>query len=161
MLITRVPRVHLVRFARYAAGSILATAVSAVVFALVYRLHGGALAASIIAFLAGAVVNFSANRFWTWQRRVRSGLSGDAFRFGVIAVVTATAATLVSGATQRFAPRSTLLADHLAIVVEVSYFATYAVLFLVKFVLLDRVVFGAGAERRDNSRAQVEKTTRV
>ncbi|MBO0867104.1 MAG: GtrA family protein [Micromonosporaceae bacterium] len=161
MLIRRVRRVHLVRFARYAAGSLLASATSAVVFWVVFHLGGGPVLTSVTTFLAGAVVNFSANRFWTWQRRVRAGLSGDAFRFAVLAVVTATAATAVARATNLYAPRSAVLADHLAVVVEASYFATYATLFLVKFVLLDRVVFASRPGRRDRSRAQVEKTTRV
>jgi putative flippase GtrA len=161
VLITRERRVHLVRFARYAAGSLLATAVSAVVFAVVYRLQGGAVVPSVTAFIAGAIVNFTSNRFWAWRRRLRAGLHRDAFRFAVVAVVTATAATLVARATKIWAPRSAVLADHLAIVVELSYFATYAALFLVKFVLLDRVVFGSGQGPRDRSRAQVEKTTRV
>jgi putative flippase GtrA len=64
--------VRVTRFIRYAIGSGLATASSAVAFAIVYRVLGeGPRLASVTAFLAGAVVNFTSNRFWAWRRDAR------------------------------------------------------------------------------------------
>jgi putative flippase GtrA len=140
------------RFLRYALGSGVATAVSAVVFALVFRFLGaGPVIASVSAFVAGFVVNFSAGRFWAWQRKARPGLGRDAVSFAIVAIVTALAAVGVTSAT------NALMGDAdpntRAIVVEASYYATYAVLFVAKFVVLDRLVF--------RSRHQVPNTTRV
>ena len=146
------PRVR--RFIRYALGSVLATVVSAVAFAVMYRsLRSGPRLASVTAFAAGAVVNFVANRFWAWDRRGQLGLGRDLASYAVVAVATALAAAGVTSATESYAPHVGAFAAHLALVVEASYFATYAAMFLVKFAVLDRVVF--------RSRAQVQKTTRA
>jgi putative flippase GtrA len=135
-----------IRFFRYAVGSAAATVVSAVTFALVYRgLHAGPQAASVAAFLSGAMVNFTANRFWAWSRRQRPGLGRDMAGYAVLAVATALAAAGVTSLTER-QTRSWVL-------VEASYFGTFAAMFLLKFVVLDRVLF--------RSRAEVESTTRA
>jgi putative flippase GtrA len=134
------------RFVRYAVGSAFATAVSAVTFAVAYRaLHAGPQVASVAAFTAGAVVNFLSNRFWAWSRRHRLGLGKDLAGYLTLAVATALAAAGVTSLTERF--------TRTWVLVEASYFGTYAAMFLVKFVLLDRVIF--------RSRHQVAKTTRV
>ncbi len=134
------------RFLRYAVGSAFATGISAISFALTYRmLHAGPQLASFCAFAAGAVVNFLANRFWAWSRTQRIGLGRDVAGYAALAVSTALAASGVTTLTERHTGRWLL--------VEASYFATYALMFVIKFVLLDRVVF--------RSRAQVETTTRV
>ena len=142
------------RFIRYAIGSGLATVTSAVAFAIVYRVLGeGPRLASVTAFLAGAVVNFTSNRFWPWRRRRRPGLGRDALFYGIVAIVSALAATGVTSLTH--AALANADPDRRAVLVEVSYFATYAVLFLLKFVVLDRFVFHTKA------RNQVDSTTRA
>jgi putative flippase GtrA len=146
------------RFIRYAIGSGLATATSAVVFAVVYRVLGeGPRLASVTAFLAGAVVNFTSNRFWAWRRvvrrRTRPGLGRDALFYAIVAVVSALAATGVTSLTH--AALAGADPDRRAILVEMSYFATYAALFLLKFFVLDRVVF------HTKDRNQLDSTTRA
>jgi putative flippase GtrA len=134
------------RFVRYAIGSAVATGVSGVTFAVAYRaLHAGPQVASVAAFVAGAMVNFVSNRFWAWSRRHRLGLGRDLAGYLTLAVATAGAAAGVTTLTERLTSAWVL--------VEASYFGTYAAMFLVKFVLLDRVVF--------RSRHQVVNTTRV
>jgi putative flippase GtrA len=140
------------RFLRYAAGSAAAVLVSALVFALVYRqLRLGPQLASVSAFLAGALVNFTSHRFWAWNRRRRAGLHRDMLRYALLAVATAAAATGTTTLAQ------SLLRDadpgRRAVLVEAAYFAAYGALFLVRFVLLDRLVF--------RSRHQVPTTTRA
>jgi putative flippase GtrA len=147
------------RFIRYAIGSALATLSSAVAFAIVYRVLGeGPRLASVTAFLAGAVVNFTSNRFWAWRRvgrrHARPGLGRDALFYAVVAVVSALAATGVTSITH--AALADADPDRRAVLVEVSYFATYAVLFLLKFVVLDRLIF-----KTTNDRNQVDSTTRA
>jgi putative flippase GtrA len=141
------------RFVRYALGSVLATLTSAGTFALVYHLDAGPRVASLSAFAAGAVVNFVAGRFWAWNRRGPTGVGRDLVSYLVLAVATALAAAAVTSLTDHYARHSPALSAHLAVVVEAAYFATYAAVFLVKFAVLDRVVF--------RSRAQVDSTTRA
>jgi putative flippase GtrA len=140
------------RFLRYAAGSIAAVLVSAVAFALAYRLLDlGPRIASGSAFLAGAIVNFSASRFWAWDRRHRSGLGRDVLSYAALAVVIALVAAGVTSLTDGYLAGTD--PNRRAVLVEASYFATYATLFLVRFILLDRVLF--------RSRHQVPSTTRA
>jgi putative flippase GtrA len=142
----------LARFARYAVGSGLATVTSAVAFALAYRvLDLGPRVATGSAFLAGALVNFAASRFWAWNRRARHGLGRDVVSYAVLSLVAALAAAVVTSLTHAVLHDAD--PDRRAVLVEASYFATYAALFLVKFVVLDRLVF--------RSRHQVPSTTRA
>jgi len=140
------------RFLRYALGSGLATMTSAVAFAVAYRgLDQGPRMATGAAFLAGATVNFVANRFWAWSRHARHGLGRDALFYAALSVTTALAAAAVTSLTHAYV--QDLDPNRRVLLVEGSYFATYAALFLVKFVILDRVVF--------RSRHQVPSTTRA
>ncbi len=140
------------RFVRYAAGSAGAVLVSALAFALAYRLLDlGPRVASVSAFAAGALVNFTASRFWAWQRRDRSGLGRDMLSYVLLAIAIAGTAALVTSVVD--AQLSDADPDRRAVLVEGAYFATYATLFLVRFVLLERVIF--------RSRHQVPSTTRA
>lgn len=140
------------RFVRYATGSLGAVAASALAFALAYPVLGlGPRVASVTAFLAGAVVNFSASRFWAWKRRDRSGLGRDLLAYAVLAVLIALVAMGVTSLADAYLSGADPTVR--AVLVEGCYFATYAVLFLVRFVILDRLVF--------RSRHQVPSTTRA
>jgi putative flippase GtrA len=142
------------RFVRYAIGSVAATVTSAVALAVAYRvLHLGPALSSGVAFLAGAVVNFGVSRFWAWSRRQRPGLGRDALAYGALAVATALVAARATTVAESHA--QSLDATTRTLAVETAYFAVYAAMFLVKFAVLDRVVFA------DRSRSQVETTTRA
>ena len=141
------------RFIRFALGSGAATLTSAAAFYLVFHLGAPAVAASLCAFACGFVVNFLAGRFWAWNRRGPDGLGREVLSFLALAVSTAVAATAVTSLTDHYARHSAALSTHLTLVVEGAYFATYAAVFLVKFTVLDRVVF--------RSRPHVGPTTRA
>jgi putative flippase GtrA len=142
------------KFARYLVGSLLATATSAVVFAVAYSvLHLGPRPSTAVAFVAGAVVNFAANRFWAWGRRRRAGLGRDALAYAALSLFTAVIAAQATATAESHAAQ--LTDTYRAVVVESSYFAVYGAMFLVKFLVLDRIVFAT------RSRSQVEQTTRV
>jgi putative flippase GtrA len=133
------------RFVRYCLGSVAATAASAVVFAGAYHfLALGPRVASVSAFVAGMLVNFVGNRYWAWNRRTRRNLGRDAIAYAIVAVVFALAAAGVTTATDSYARAAHIAGTDRTLLVEGSYFATYAAMFVVKFVLLDRLVFRPG-----------------
>ncbi|HZX09001.1 GtrA family protein [Kribbella sp.] len=125
-------------WAKYSASSVVATVVSQLAFALCYWFGAPALVATLVAWLAGAVPNYVLNRRYTWGR------SGQKLPYTIIVIGSAVTAALV-----------TSLTDHLVqpieshawktLLVTGSYFGTYAVLFIVKFVLFDRLVFAKPA----------------
>jgi putative flippase GtrA len=131
------------RFLRYAATSAVATLASAATFAVTYRLlHAGPQLASVTAFAAGALINFTGSRLWAWARQ-RRGLSRDAILYAALAICTALAAAGVTSLADGYTGRLGLSDDRRVVLAEVAYFATYAAMFLVKFVLLDRVLFAS------------------
>ena len=64
----------MLRFLRYAVGSAAASLVSAVTLAVAYQGIGlDPRISSIVAFCAGALVNFLIYRFWAWRTTAESG----------------------------------------------------------------------------------------
>jgi putative flippase GtrA len=130
------------RLLRFIAGSALATLTSAVIFPLVYRgAHAGPLVATFVAFAAGAAVSFVVNRFWTWSRRHRAGLGRDLAGFLAVAGSVAVLAAVVTSLTDSYADQAGVSDGLRTALVESAYLGTYAVMFLIKFLLLDRLVF--------------------
>lgn len=130
------------RLARFGVASLAASATSSVAFGLAYGWGAaGPQLASFAAFAAGATVSFAISRFWAWDRRDSAGLGRHAAAFFGMALVVAILAAGVTTVTERYAVGAGLSGDVLMVVVGASYLATYAVMFFVKFLILDRLVF--------------------
>ncbi|MGP4020180.1 GtrA family protein [Saccharopolyspora sp. 5N708] len=133
---------------RFAAASVVATAISQLVFLLSYSLGASAVLATVLAWLAGAIPNFVLNRR-TWGGGGRAALRGEALRYGVISVGTALLAALATHHAETLA--HALFPDARTGQVAVvwgSFVGTYAVMFVVKFFLIDRLVFTARPPQR-------------
>ncbi|RKT86244.1 Putative flippase GtrA (transmembrane translocase of bactoprenol-linked glucose) [Saccharopolyspora antimicrobica] len=126
---------------RFAAASVVATAISQLVFLLVYALGAAPVAATITAWLAGAIPNFTLNRR-TWGSTGRAGLRGEILRYAIISVTTALLAALATHNAETLAQTS--FPDTRSAQVAVvwgAFLGTYAVMFVIKFFLVDRLVF--------------------
>ena len=148
-----------VKIWRYTAGSVIAAATSAIVFALTYAAGLGTAPANVVAFIAGALPNWVLNRSWAWQRRGRVRIGREVLLYAVVSAISLLASWAATRWTDRHVPAVT--SDHLARVVLVAgaYVATYGVLFLLKYLVYELVVF-AGDGPRPRSRHQVSSTTR-
>lgn len=148
--------------ARYAVGSLTASVVSAIVLtSLSWRHTVPPAVATILAFIAGALVNFSVFRFWTWRHtlvREAGALSRDFARFSAVAVVTALIAAGATTLAGRYADHGGFSSAQRSLLINGCYFGSFAVMFVVKYLILDRFVFNE-RHRRDTSRDQVENTT--
>ncbi len=157
------------RFVRYGIGSAVASTVSALTLAFVYHgIGSGPQVASITAFIAGALVNFLLYRFWAWRSAMPAHESakrftGDVLKYVVVAACTAVVALATTSIADHYARADHLGDDARTLIVEGSYFGAFAVMFVAKFLVLDRFVFtsGKGSEDRRLSRSQVETTTRA
>ncbi|MGW5646808.1 GtrA family protein [Saccharopolyspora sp. NPDC003752] len=139
---------------RFAAASVVATGISQLVFLLSYSLGATPVVSTVLAWLSGAIPNFVLNRR-TWGGGGPAALRGEILRYGAISVGTALLAALATHHAESLA--NVLFPDTRAGQVAVvwgAFVATYAVMFVVKFFLIDRLVF-----RR--SRHQVPSTTRA
>jgi putative flippase GtrA len=135
-------------FTRFAAGTVVSTACSQLTFVLLF----GALDASVavsgaVAFLAGAVPNFLIHRFWTWRRSGPVGMRRELMPYlavitfsGLVAIgITTGVDRLVGGTLDDHAVRTAVIA--------VVFSLSYLPLFVLKFALLDRLVFGCDDRR--------------
>jgi putative flippase GtrA len=131
---TYLSRSRLLLWAKYSASSVIATVVSQLAFALCYWFGAAAIVATLVAWIAGAVPNYVLNRRWTWGR------SGQKLPYTIIVVGSAVTAAVVTSVTDHLVQP---LDSHAwqTVLVTGSYLGTYAVLFIVKFVLFDRLVF--------------------
>jgi putative flippase GtrA len=136
----RRPRL-LVRLFRAATSSALATGISQV--SLIGLLWWGAAPAlaSAVAFVAGAIPNYFLARRWAWGRRGTPAVRRELLPY-----------FLVIGLTGLASVGLTTLAGHLTeplelsgfvriIVLDAVFLAGYAIVFVMKFALLDRIVF--------------------
>ncbi|MDQ3760360.1 MAG: GtrA family protein [Actinomycetota bacterium] len=162
-MLRRLARSRLARlFARFAAGTVVSTACSQLTFVLLFGiLHASATASGTAAFVAGAVPNFLIHRFWTWRRSGSVGMRRELLPYlavitfsGLVAIgITTGVDRLIGGTIDDHAVRTAVL----TVVFSVSYLP----LFVLKFALLDWLVFGREDLRALRSRHQVPTSTRA
>ena len=137
-----------VRLAKFTAGSAVAAIISELAFILVYGLlHAGTRLAGVVAFLAGAIPNWALNRRWTWQRRGRPRLGREVLPYVAVVIATAVAATALSGLADDWVRGLDMSRSAQVALVGMAYLLPYGVVFLLKFVLFERVVFSGPPER--------------
>lgn len=127
---------------RFLAASVVATAISQVVFVTSYWATGLSVLATVLGWLGGAIPNFLLNRR-SWGGGER-GLRSEIFRYGMISVATALLAGLATETAETFAAATFPDARPARVaIVWGAFLGTYVVMFAVKFVLTDRLVFSA------------------
>jgi putative flippase GtrA len=130
---------------RYAAGSVVATVCSEVTFLLLYGVvHSTTVVASVVGWLAGALPNYWLNRTWTWRRRGRPSITRELAPYVAIVL-----GTLVLAAVATSAVDNALSGDRTSSIVRTAlvggtFLGVYAVVFLIRFFLLDRLFGSAG-----------------
>lgn len=154
-------------FTRFAAGTVVSTACSQLTLVLLFGVLGASVVVSgSVAFVAGAIPNFLIHRFWTWQRSGPVGMRRELLPYlavitfsGLVAVgITVGVDLLIGGAIEDHAART--------VVIAVVYGLSYLPPFVLKFALLDRLVFGvednaARRRRAQDSLDQVPASTRA
>ncbi len=129
------------RVLRAGTSSALATGISQLTFIGLSVWGATPALTSALAFLAGAVPNFLLARRWAWGRSGTPALRRELVPY--VAVITATGLTAVG---------LTTLTGHLieplalsgfwrVVVLDVVFLGSYGLVFMLKFVLLDRLVF--------------------
>ena len=147
------------RIWRYTASSVLAAVTSAVVFAAAYALGAGTVPANVLAFVAGAVPNWVLNRSWAWQRRGRVHVGREVLLYAVVSLASLAASSAATEWAGREARTITGDSGLRVLLVAGAYVATYGVLFVIKYLIYELVVFTDDG-RRPRSRHQVPSTTR-
>jgi putative flippase GtrA len=145
-----------VRITRYTIGSIVAAATSAVVFALLYIMGVGTTACSVIAFIAGAIPNWTLNRRWAWQVKGRVAFGREVVGYVVVSALTLLASSEATAWTQH---QVMSLPAHYGLrvaLVTASYLAVFAILFAVRFVIYERWIFSGRSRVRTAVRSRIQ-----
>ncbi len=133
-------RATVARLVRYAAVSVVATGVSMVTLGLMVGVLGlAAVWSNVTATAIGTVPSFELNRRWVWASTSRRSLIGQVVPFCALSftglVVSTVAVGVVAGHTAHWSRLSHTVA------VEGANLAAYGTLWIVQYVLLDRVLF--------------------
>ena len=141
------PRVH--QLVRYAAVSVIATSVSLCVLgALVATRAVPAVWANVIATAVGTVPSFELNRRWVWKKRGRRSVMAEIGPFCVLSFAGLALSTLAVGAAASWAASAGVGDTVRTLVVEGANVAAFGSLWVLQFLLLDRVLFGRGARAK-------------
>ena len=131
-----------VRLVKFTANSAVAAMISEATFVVIYgALDAGARLAGVVAFVAGAIPNWALNRRWTWRRRGRPRLGREVLPYIAVVIATATAATALSALADGWVRGLAASRSFQVALVAMAYLLPYGVVFLIKFLLFDRVVF--------------------
>jgi putative flippase GtrA len=127
------------RLSRYTLGSAVAFATSELTLVLLFATGLlGAAAASVVAFVAGALPNYLLNRYWVWRRDDPAPVRRQLGPYVVVSAVSLGAAAVATSVAAAVAPGGR---SEASVFVAVAYLASYGVLFLAKFAALHRFVF--------------------
>lgn len=139
---------------KYAAGSAVATVLSQIAFTACYgALDTSAAVASIVAFFAGAIPNYLLNRAWAWNDR---SVPRRRAVFTYLVVIGITNGLAIGITTLADAWVRTHVASHdvRTLLVDLAYLASYGVMFVLKFLLFDGLVFKSRSSRVPNRTGQ-------
>jgi putative flippase GtrA len=123
-----------VKLARYCAASIAGVSVGVPVLAVCYGVLGwNELVANLVSVTLGAVPNYTINRYWTWHQTGKNRLWGEIVPFWVMSVLGMILSLFaVSYADDRWGTTLAVVAAQLS---------GFAVVWLAKFLVLDRVMW--------------------
>ncbi|MGI8522995.1 MAG: GtrA family protein [Nocardioides sp.] len=142
---------------RYFGGSVVATACSELAFVVLYGpLDVGTTWASVLGWLAGAVPNYWLNRAWTWQRSGRPSFRRELLPYLVIIGVTLALATGVTHGLDALLRSAGTSASLRVTLVAVAFFGVYVVMFVLRFLLLDRLFARLAAQEDPHPTPQEE-----
>jgi putative flippase GtrA len=136
-----------VRLFRAATSSVIATAISQAVLLGILWVGGAPTLASLVAFVGGAVPNYVLTRRWVWGQRGRPRVAGEVVPYLLVIALGGLAAVGLTTLTSRLLTPLDLPHPLWIVLLDVAYVASYALVFVIKFTLLDRVVFGRAEAR--------------
>lgn len=145
-----------VRITRYTIGSIVAAATSAVTFALLFYFGVGTTACSVIAFVAGAIPNWTLNRRWAWQLKGRVDFGREVVAYVIVSALTLLATAEATAWTKHQANALPAHYGLRVIAVTASYLAVFAILFVVRFAIYELWIFSGRSRLRPALRSRIQ-----
>ncbi len=135
-------RLRLAKLLRYTAVSAIATSVSLVILGLLVA-TGTTTAgwANVIATMAGTIPSFELNRRWVWGRKGRRSVWAEIGPFCALSFTGLALSTLAVTAASYWATSADFGVGARTLVAEAANVATFGSLWVVQYVILDKVLF--------------------
>jgi putative flippase GtrA len=135
--LTQKPRLR--QLLRYTITSGGTTLLSEATLLLLYGYHLlGASGASIVANLAGVLPSYLVSRYWIWPEAERKRPLRQMLTYWIISLFSLITSTAVTSLAAAHAPLSHSIR---LVVVGLAYFGTYVVLWLLKYLAYNKLVF--------------------
>lgn len=139
---------------RYSMVSAVAVAVNQVcLLALFAGLHWKARPANVAACAVASIPNYWLNRRWTWGKTGRSHLLKEVVPFWSLAFVGLALSTLAAGLAEDLAPNVTSSRLGQGIIVSIASLTAFGLVWVGKFVFLNKVLFVTREEPPSGARA--------
>lgn len=127
---------------KYMAVSVVTVAVSQVaLFTLYAGFHWTAKSANVLACLIGGIPSYYLNRSWTWGKKGRSHLLKEVVPFWVLAFVGLAFSTWAADFAESWALDTVDSRLGQAVIINTAVIAAFGVLWIVKFVIFNKVLF--------------------
>ena len=138
---------HFQRLWKYTSVSVVSTVVTQVVLFLTYHVWnvGSAVVCNIIATVVASIPAYYLNRTWTWGKKGRSDIWGEIVPFWTIALVAMVLSTVAVGVAAHNADRIAHGSLERALIVNGANLVTYAILWTLRYLVLNRFLFGTRA----------------
>jgi putative flippase GtrA len=132
------------KFVRYAGVSAISTFVSLTILGiLVASGEMSAAWANVAATVAGTIPSFELNRRWVWNRTGPRSLLREVGPFSALSMLSLALSTLAVGATAGWVAGLHADATIATLVAETAHLGTFGLLWIVQYLLLDRLLFRA------------------
>jgi putative flippase GtrA len=139
---------------RYSMVSVMAVAVSQLVLAIAFGvLEWKARAANLLAVSISAGPSYLLNRYWVWGKRGRNHFLKEVAPFWGMALLGLLFSTFTVGLGEDFADRTTDNALYRTAIVNASSLFAFGLLWVGKFVVLNKVLFASHAEDLEDAPA--------
>jgi len=134
------------KLARYATVSVISTSVSLTILGVLVATSAVTAGwANVIATAVGTIPSFELNRRWVWGRTGRRSALAEVTPFCALSFVGLGLSTLAVSSAAGWAASAGLGTAARTVVAQGANVATFGTLWVVQYVLLDRVLFARGA----------------
>ncbi len=141
---------------RYGAVSIVATTTSLVVLGVLVMTRTLAPGwANLVATAVGTIPSFELNRRWVWHRDGAASTRREVLPFAAMSAAGLVLSTLAVSAAGRWTDAAGLTGATRTVVIQAASIAAFGALWLVQFVILDRVLFADRARLGQDRRVPV------
>jgi len=150
------------RITKFAAASVIAFATSEIVLSVLYVLGLPTTLCAILAFVAGAIPNWTINRQWTWGVEGGVSFAREVVAYALLSAATLTGQILATNWTHRHV--QSIAAGHglRVLLVDLSYFVVLVVMYGVRFLVYEHWIFSGRSLRAAlRSRHQVWMAARA